>query len=76
MSSRHGLDAFPSGEEAGEHGVELAAPPAVRGDAADPGGEVLLPDSEKVYDRRVAMETLKAIIPLGYRIEPPGEATR
>ncbi len=28
-----------------------------------------LPDSEKVYDRRTAMETLKAIIALGYRIE-------
>jgi ryanodine receptor 2 len=28
-----------------------------------------LPDSEKVYDRRAAMETLKAIIVLGYRIE-------
>ena len=76
MSSRHGPDPFPSGEEAGERGVELSAPPAVRGDAADPGGEALLPDREKVYGRRVAMETLKAIIPLGHRIEPPGEATR
>ncbi len=28
-----------------------------------------LPDSEKEYDRRAAMETLKAIIALGYRIE-------
>lgn len=30
-----------------------------------------LPDSEKVYDRRAAMETLKAIIALGYRIVKP-----
>ena len=28
-----------------------------------------LPDSEKEYDRKTAMETLKAIIALGYRIE-------
>lgn len=35
-----------------------------------------LPESEKEYDRRAAMETLKAIIALGYRIEPPGQATR
>ena len=30
-----------------------------------------LPESEKEYDRSTAMETLKAIIALGYRIEPP-----
>ncbi len=35
-----------------------------------------LPDSEKEYDRLTAMETLKAIIALGYRIEPPGKAPR
>jgi ryanodine receptor 2 len=29
-----------------------------------------LPDSEKEYDRSMAMETLKAILALGYRIEP------
>jgi len=29
----------------------------------------LLPNSEKEYDRNAAMETLKAIIALGYRIE-------
>ncbi len=29
-----------------------------------------LRDSEKAYDRAAAMETLKAIIALGYRIEP------
>lgn len=29
-----------------------------------------LPDTEKEYDRRSAMETLKAIIALGYQIEP------
>lgn len=29
-----------------------------------------LPESEKEYDRRTAMETLKAIVALGYRIEP------
>lgn len=29
----------------------------------------LLPDSEKEYDRHTSMETLKAIIALGYRIE-------
>ena len=28
-----------------------------------------LPDTEKQYDRDTAMETLKAIIALGYRIE-------
>jgi RyR domain len=28
-----------------------------------------LPDSEKQYDRNAAMETLKAIISLGYRVE-------
>ena len=28
-----------------------------------------LPDSEKQYDRDTAMETLRAIIALGYRIE-------
>ena len=28
-----------------------------------------LPDSEKQYDRSAAMETLKAIVALGYRIE-------
>ena len=28
-----------------------------------------LPDSERQYDRDAAMETLKAIIALGYRIE-------
>jgi len=31
-----------------------------------------LPDSERVYDRRSAMETLKAIMSLGYKIVPPG----
>ncbi len=31
-----------------------------------------LPDKEKVYDRQTAMETLKAIIALGYRIEKLG----
>ena len=28
-----------------------------------------LPESEKEYDRKTAMETLRAIIALGYRIE-------
>jgi ryanodine receptor 2 len=28
-----------------------------------------LPESEKAYDRTTAMETLKAIVKLGYRIE-------
>ncbi len=28
-----------------------------------------LPESEKEYDRQAAMETLKAILALGYRIE-------
>jgi hypothetical protein len=28
-----------------------------------------LPDSEKEYDRKAALETLRAIIALGYRIE-------
>lgn len=30
-----------------------------------------LPEPEKEYDRNVAMETLKAILALGYRIEGP-----
>lgn len=30
-----------------------------------------LPDSEKQYDRNAAMETLKAIVALGYWIEKP-----
>jgi hypothetical protein len=30
-----------------------------------------LPESEKVYDRNSAMETLKAIVALGYRIVAP-----
>ncbi len=30
-----------------------------------------LPESEKEYDRKMAMETLKTIAALGYRIEPP-----
>jgi ryanodine receptor 2 len=31
-----------------------------------------LPESEKVYDRQMASETLKAIIALGYRIKKCG----
>jgi hypothetical protein len=31
-----------------------------------------LAQSEREYDRRNAMETLKAIVALGYRIAPPG----
>ena len=31
-----------------------------------------LPESEKEYDRKAAMETLKAIIALGYGIEKKG----
>lgn len=31
-----------------------------------------LPDSEKEYDRNTAMETLKLIVKLGYRIEKAG----
>lgn len=34
-----------------------------------PYGE--LPEKEKDYDRRAAIETLKAILALGYRINPP-----
>src|SRR5918997_642340 len=30
-----------------------------------------LPEEEKDYDRTTALETLKAILSLGYRIEPP-----
>ena len=44
-----------------------------RDDAAKKHPELVpyskLPDSEKEYDRNAAMETLKAIIALGYRIE-------
>jgi hypothetical protein len=32
-----------------------------------------LPESEKIYDRSTAMETVKAILALGFRIEPPQE---
>ena len=32
-----------------------------------------LPDSEQAYDRRTALETLKLIVALGYRIEKPQE---
>jgi hypothetical protein len=34
-----------------------------------PYGE--LPESEKTYDRRVSLETLQAIVALGFRIVPP-----
>ena len=30
-----------------------------------------LPESEKEYDRRLAIETLRVILALGYRIEKP-----
>ena len=30
-----------------------------------------LPEAEKAYDRNTASETLKAILSLGYRIQPP-----
>lgn len=30
-----------------------------------------LPDSEKEYDRLVSLGTVKAILALGYKIEPP-----
>lgn len=33
-----------------------------------------LPESEKEYDRITAMETIKAILALGYRILPPDES--
>jgi ryanodine receptor 2 len=32
-----------------------------------------LPESEKVYDRATAMETVRAILGLGFRISPPAE---
>lgn len=32
-----------------------------------------LPDSEKQYDRNAALDTLKAIVSLGYEIRPQGE---
>jgi len=31
-----------------------------------------LPESEKQYDRNMALETLKVILALGYRIDKPG----
>ena len=34
-----------------------------------------LPDSEKQYDRNAAMETLKAIIALGYEIAPATDSS-
>jgi RyR domain len=47
----------------------------VRDDAAKKHPDLVpygdLPESERHYDRDTAMETLKAIIALGYRIEPP-----
>lgn len=33
-----------------------------------------LPDSERQYDRNAALETLRAVIALGYRIFPPGDS--
>jgi hypothetical protein len=33
-----------------------------------------LSDPERAYDRRSAMETLKVIISLGYRIVPPPDS--
>ena len=33
-----------------------------------------LPDSEKTYDRETALGTLKAILPLGYSIQPPAKS--
>jgi ryanodine receptor 2 len=35
-----------------------------------------LPDSEKQYDRNAALETLKAITALGYRVEKPARHKR
>jgi hypothetical protein len=35
-----------------------------------------LSDSEKQYDRNAAMETLKAIVALGYRITPSDQEGR
>lgn len=35
-----------------------------------------LPDSERQYDRNAAMETLRAVLALGYRITLPGDASR
>lgn len=32
-----------------------------------------LPDNEKAHDRNTALQTLKFIIKLGYRIQPPEE---
>ena len=33
-----------------------------------------LPDSEKTYDRETALGTLKAILALGYSIQPPAKS--
>lgn len=30
-----------------------------------------LPDSEKIFDRQTALETIKAILALGFKITPP-----
>lgn len=35
-----------------------------------------LPDSEKEYDRRTAVATLKAILACGFRIIPPGQPSK
>jgi hypothetical protein len=35
-----------------------------------------LPESEKVYDRTTAMETIKAILALGYKIAAPSDSRR
>lgn len=35
-----------------------------------------LPESEKEYDRKTAMQTLKAVLALGYRIQPPDRNAR
>lgn len=35
-----------------------------------------LPEQERAYDRATVIATLKSILALGYRIQPPGEDSR
>ena len=45
-------------------------------DGDQPGPDLVpyadLPDAEKVYDRKTAIETLKCIMALGFRIDKVG----
>lgn len=78
----HGRREEAAREAGSVHGPLLPSPPqgegGIRGpkrdDAAKKHPDLVpyadLPESEKQYDRNAAMETLKAIVALGYRFVP------